>query len=74
MVYFKENYNLSRLQGVTTFSRGPTFSRGGGGLLSMETYRACDFPGESRPPVSPSGTAHDSHPPTAFKEHVQCTR
>ena len=38
MVYFKENYNFTRFQKGSTFSRGvhhfsggPTFSRGGGG-------------------------------------------
>ena len=50
MVYFKENYFYG--------SRGgPTFSRGGGGgggggvqmLISIETYRTCDFPGGSGP-------------------------
>ena len=31
MVYFKENYILSRLQGVQHFKRGQTFSRDGVG-------------------------------------------
>ena len=49
MAYLKENYKFLRFQG------GPTLSRGEGGqllpgggvqlLISMETYRTCDFPG-----------------------------
>ena len=51
---------------------GPTFSRGGGGvqlfpgggggvqmLISVETHITCDFHGgETRPPITPSGSAH----------------
>ena len=27
-------------------------------LISIETYRICDFPGVSGPPIAPSGSAH----------------
>ena len=49
MVYFKENYNFSRFQR----GAGPTFSRGVQVLISIETYRIYDFPGEGSRPLSP---------------------
>ena len=42
-----------------SFSGGPTFARGGGGvqmLISIETHITCDFPGV-RTPYSPFGSA-----------------
>ena len=44
---------------VQGFRGGPTFSRGGGGLISIETHITCDFPGGVRTPYPPSGSAHD---------------
>ena len=46
MANFKENYHF---QGS---GRGPTFSRGGGGLFPIKTHITCDFPGGSGPPGS----------------------
>ena len=40
---------------------GPTFSRGGGGvkmLISIETYRTCDFLGVVQTPFSYSRSRH----------------
>ena len=38
---------------------GPTFSRGGGGGEGVQvSFITCDFPGESGPPITPSGSAH----------------
>ena len=64
MVYFKEKYNFLMFQGVSNIFQdgGPAFSRWGGGvkiLISMETYRTCDFPFLVRTPYPPSGSAHD---------------
>ena len=58
MVYFLENNTFPRFQRGSNIlrggGRGPTFFRGGGGgvqmLISVETYRNCDF---SRTPLSP---------------------
>ena len=51
MVYFLENNNFPRFQRGSNIlrggGRGPTFFQGGGGvqmLISVETYRNCDFP------------------------------
>ena len=55
MVYFLENNNFPRFQRASNIlrggGRGPTFFQGGGGggggvqmLISVETYRNCDFP------------------------------
>ena len=56
MVYFKENYNFTRIRG----GGGPTYSRGGGGgrglgvqMLILETHRTFDFPGGGPDPLSP---------------------
>ena len=61
MIYFKENYNFLRFQWGSIIFRGggPNFSRGCGVqmLISIETYRICDFPGGPGPPY-PSGSAH----------------
>ena len=63
LILQKSNGQSSIFQG----SRGgPTFSRGGGvqlfpggsnSLFPIETHITCDFPGESGPPVPPSGSA-----------------
>ena len=61
MVYFLENNNFPRFQrGSNIFrggGRGPTFFQGGGGgvqkLISVETYRNCDFPGPPIPSLYP---------------------
>ena len=61
MVYFKENHTYPRFQRGSNISQGgPTFSRGGGVqmLISIETYKTCDFPGGSRPPIPASGSGH----------------
>ena len=63
MVYFKENYNLSRFQRGPTFSRGSKFFQAGGGsscLFPIETYVTCDFPGVGRTPL-PSPTPGSAH-------------
>ena len=64
MVNFKEIYHFLRFQRGPTFSRGgggvQLFSRGGGGsncLFPIETHITCDFSGGSGPPVPPSGSA-----------------
>ena len=48
--------------GVQLFPGG---GGGGGGrvqiLISMETYRTCDFPLSVQNPYPPSGSAHDPH-------------
>ena len=66
MVYFKEKYNFLRFQGVSNIFQdgGSSFFQGEGGgrvkiLISMETYRTCDFPFLVRTPYPPSGSAHD---------------
>ena len=59
MIYSKENYNFKVPEGVYHFSGegGPNFSRGCGVqmLISIETYRICDFPGGPGPhtPLDP---------------------
>ena len=59
MVYFKENYNLTRFLGG-----GSNLFQGGGGrglgvqMLILETHRTFDFPGGGADPLSPSGSAH----------------
>ena len=52
MVNFKENYHLTRFQGVQLF---PGWGGGGGSncLFPIETHITCDFPGGSGPPVPP---------------------
>ena len=61
IVYFKENYNFLRFKIGSIIFRGggPNFSRGCGVqmLISIETYKICDFPGGPGPPY-PSGSAH----------------
>ena len=56
MVYFKENYNFTRLRGGGG-GGGPTFSRLGVQMLFLETHRTFDFPGggpkPSIPPLDP---------------------
>ena len=50
MVYFKENYHFKVPEGVQHFPGGaPTFFRGIPLLISIETYRTCDFPGGPYP-------------------------
>ena len=59
MVYFLENNNFPRFQRGPTFYavgwRGSNFFTGGRGsvqmLISVETYRNCDFPGPLIPPL-----------------------
>ena len=64
MVYLKKNYNFLRFQrGSNIFQGGggggPTFSRGGVQMLiSIETYRSCDFTAGSGPRIPPSGFVH----------------
>ena len=61
MVYFLENNNFPRFQRRSNIfrggGRGPTFFQGGGGgvqkLISVETYRNCDFPGPPIPSLYP---------------------
>ena len=61
MVYFLENNNFPRFQRGSNIFRGggegPTFFQGGGGgvqmLISVETYRNCDFPGPPIPSLYP---------------------
>ena len=54
MVYFKENYNVTRFRGG---GGGPTYSKGGGGrvfkMLILETHRTFYFPGGGPDPLSP---------------------
>ena len=62
IIYFKENYNFLRFQrGSIIFflGGGSKFFQGCGVqmLISIETYRICDFPGGPGPPY-PSGSAH----------------
>ena len=58
MVYFKDS-NFSRFQrgsNIFQWRWVQLFTRGEGGsqmLISIETYRTCDFPGESGPPAPP---------------------
>ena len=63
--FIKNSIRLKKgLSGGAIFSRGggPTFSRGGGGgskmLISIETYRTCDFLGVFRTPYSYSRSRH----------------
>ena len=62
MVNFKEIYHFQSSRGGSTFSRGPTFSRGGGGgsncLFPIETHITCDFPGGGPDPLSPPLDPH----------------
>ena len=62
MVYFLENNNFPRFQRGSNIFRGgggvQLFSREGGGvgvqmLISVETYRNCDFPGPPIPSLYP---------------------
>ena len=53
MVYLKKNYNFLR------FQRGSNIFQGGVQMLiSIETYRSCDFTVGSGPPIPPSGFVH----------------
>ena len=65
MVYFLENNNFQGSRGGPTFygvgGGVQLFSRGGGGvqmLISVETYRNCDFP---QTPYPLSVSAHALH-------------
>ena len=70
MVYFKENYSLTRFRGgggvqhfpggPSLFQGGQTFSRGGVQMLILETHRTCALPGGGCEPSIPlpSGSAH----------------
>ena len=62
MVYFKENYNFTRLRGGGGGGVQPIPGGGGRGLgvqmLILETHRTFDFPGGGADPISPSGSAH----------------
>ena len=60
MAYFLENNNFPGFQRGSNIFRGgggvQLFSRGGGGvqkLISVETYRNCDFPGPPIPSLYP---------------------
>ena len=60
MVNFKEKDHFSRFQrGLNNFQGGgggSNFFQGGGGsncLFPIEANITCDFPGGSRPPVTP---------------------
>ena len=52
MVISKKTIIFQGFRGGPTFSRGgPAFSRGVQMLISIETHKTCDFPGESCPPI-----------------------